>query len=71
MFLRCAVWRPNIVDALLAGDRKIKIETKSEKEGSRGGVGGGAQKHNTALQSTKKAVFTLRLKTYEFLAPPL
>lgn len=45
-------------------DRRLE----NKEKGGRGGMN--RQKHNMGLQSTKKAVFTLRLKTQEFLITP-
>ncbi len=66
VYLRCAVWRPNTTASL--GDWKREIDRQRKKKRRRGAAS--AKKHNRALQSTKKAVFTLHLKTYEFFSPP-
>lgn len=68
VYLRCAVWRPNTTAALLVENWKREIERQRKRKRGRGARS--AKKHNRALQSTKKAVFTLHLKTYEFFSPP-
>lgn len=68
VYLRCAVWRPNTTAALLVGDWKREQDRQRRRKRVRGASS--ARKHNRALQSTKKAVFILHLKTYEFFSPP-